>query len=77
MTIVEMVLLFPNVKNFGSLVQSEKFKQNVNIGKNLDLNFQPHFGLVFRVDKAFQEEKVCPGIMKSATLQAICLQKFL
>ena len=42
MTIVEMVLLFPNVKNFGSLVQSEKFKQNLNIGKNLDYNFEFH-----------------------------------
>ena len=49
--------LFQMSNTFSSFVQSGRFKQNLNIGKNLNLNFELYFILVFRVDKAFARGK--------------------
>ena len=57
MTIIGMVLLLPNVKNLWFICGIGEIQAKVKCGKNLDLNFQLHFILVYRVDKALEREK--------------------
>lgn len=66
-----MVLLFSSVKNLWFIYAIGKFKQNLNIGKILDLNFRLHLILVFRVDKAFARGK---GMLGKYENQLLCRQ---